>query len=131
MADVISLEGRFRKQKEESLAQEKKKRLEAFRITLQCSSCPMKCAKCGSQLEVPQSKIISETLPLGLCQGCWEEYRLYERLISDPSRLEGQDYYHTPDWMGVWKSWLEYQRNLQQYRNSKEFLRLVEELSQD
>ena len=31
----------------------------------------------------------------------------------------------------VWKSWLDYQMQLHRYRNSQEFLRLVEELSQD
>ncbi len=119
----------MRKQKEESFSQEKKKRLDAFRITLQCSSCPMKCAKCGSPLEGPESKIISAALPLGLCQGCWEEYRLYDRMTSLPNPVEGQDYYHNQEWTGVWKAWLEYQRSLQQYRKSKEFLRLVDELS--
>jgi hypothetical protein len=131
MADVISLEGRLRKQKEETLSQEKRKRVDAFRVTLQCASCPMKCAKCGSQLEVPQQQIVSEALPLRLCQGCGEEYHLYERVIAGPSPAEGQEYYHNQNWVGVWKSWLEYQRNLQQYRNSKEFLRLIEEMSQD
>jgi hypothetical protein len=131
MADIISLEGRLRKQREETFSQEKKKRLDAFRNTLQCVSCPMKCAKCGSQLEIPQSHMISETLPLGLCQGCWEEYGLYTRVIAGPLPVAGQEYYHNQHWIGVWKSWLDYQENLHQYRRSQEFLRLVEELSQD
>ena len=130
MAEIISLEGRLRKQREETVSQEKKKKLDAFRSTLQCVSCPMKCAKCGSQLETPKTQTISETLPLGLCQACWEEYRLYERILAGPAPVEGQEYYHNQHWVGVWKSWLEYQKNLHQYRKSKEFLRLMEELNQ-
>jgi hypothetical protein len=131
MAEVISLENRLRKQKEETLSQEKKKRLDAFRISLQCACCPMKCAKCGSQLEAPQPHIISQALPLGLCQGCWEEYRLYEKVAAGPCPVEGQDFYHNPEWAGVWKAWLDYQKSLQQYRKSKEFMTLMEELSRE
>jgi hypothetical protein len=131
MADVISLEARLRKQREETFSQEKKKRFEAFRSTLQCISCPMKCAKCGSQLEVPQSHMVSEALPLGLCQSCWEEYRLYERVGAGPGPVEGQEYYHNEHWISVWKSWLEYQKSLHYYRHSKEFVKLIEEFSQD
>jgi hypothetical protein len=131
MADIISLEARLRKQREETFSQEKKKRFEAFRSTLQCVSCPMKCAKCGSQLEVPQPHVVSEALPLGLCLGCREEYRLYERIIASPLPVEGQEYYHNQHWIGVWKSWVEYQRSLHKYRHSQEFLRLMEELAQD
>jgi hypothetical protein len=131
MADIISLEARLRKQRDETLSQEKRKRVDAFRSTLQCVSCPMKCAKCGSQLETPQAHVVSQALPLGLCRGCWEEYRLYERISAGPFPVEGQEYYHNQHWIGVWKSWLEYQKNLHHYRHSKEFIRLMEELSQD
>ncbi|OGP51990.1 MAG: hypothetical protein A2Y79_11990 [Deltaproteobacteria bacterium RBG_13_43_22] len=130
MADVIPFEERLRKQKEGALSKEKQERLDSFRMVMQCTACPHKCAKCGSQLETPEQQIISEILPLKLCRGCGEEYRLYQRLITGQSQAEGREYYHNQDWVGVWKSWLEYQRCLQQYRSSEEFLKLVEELSQ-
>ncbi|MBI5604980.1 MAG: hypothetical protein HY879_16705 [Deltaproteobacteria bacterium] len=131
MADIIPLEGRLRKQKEEVLSREKKKRLDSFRMAMQCTACQLKCAKCGSQLEVPKPQVISEVLPLRLCQGCWEEYTLYQQLSAGLTPAGGQEYYYNQAWLGVWKSWLEYQRHLQHYRSSEEFLRLVEELSQD
>jgi hypothetical protein len=131
MADVIPFGERLRKQKEEVLSKEKKKRLEFFRMAMQCTACQLKCAKCGSQLGVPEPQIVSDFLPLRLCQGCGEEYRLYQKMSSNPTPVEGQEYYHNQEWLGVWKTWLEYQVHLQRYRNSGAFLRLVEELSQE
>jgi hypothetical protein len=129
MADIIPFEERLRKQKEETLSKEKKKRLEFFRMAMQCTACQLKCAKCGSQLEVPESRMVSDFLPLKLCQACGEEYRLYQQISSGTPSAEGREYFHNQDWLGVWKTWLEYQVQLQRYRNSKEFLTLVGELS--
>ena len=132
MADIIPFEDRLRKQKEEVLSKEKKKRLDSFRMAMQCTACHFKCAKCGSQLEAPETHFISEALPLRLCPGCWEEYRIYQQMITGhPPSEVGNCYYYNQAWRGVWQSWLEYQKHLQQYRNSEEFLRLVEELSQE
>lgn len=131
MADIIPFEERWRKQQKDNLSKEKKKKLEFFRMAMQCTACQLKCAKCGSQLETPQPQIISDFLPLKLCQGCGEEYRLYQQVLSGSSPVEGQEYYHNLAWQGVWKTWLEYQVNLHRYRNSTDFLRLVEELSQE
>lgn len=131
MADIIPLGERLRKKKEGILSKEKKQRLEAFRMVMQCTACPHKCAKCGSQLEVPQPRLISENLPLRLCPGCMGEFQLYQALTLGRSPVEGRDYYHNPTWVEVWKSWLEYQKCLQQYRTSEEFLQLVEELTEE
>ena len=131
MADIIPFQERLRKQKEGALSKEKKQRSDSFRMIMQCTSCPHKCAKCGSQLEEPQTQIISENLPLRLCPGCWGEYRLFQELVSGRSPAEGREFYHNQAWLGIWKSWLEYQRHLQDYRTSEEFLRLVGELSQE
>ncbi|MBA4395721.1 MAG: hypothetical protein C0407_19380, partial [Desulfobacca sp.] len=73
----------------------------------------------------------TDFLPLKLCQACGEEYRLYQQISSSATPVEGQEYYHNQDWVSVWKTWLEYQVHLQRYRNSKEFLRLVGELSRE
>jgi hypothetical protein len=131
MADIIPFQDRQRKKKEGALSKEKKERSDSFRMVMQCTACPHKCAKCGSQLEAPQPQIISETLPLKLCPACGEEYRLFQELVSGQSSVPGLEYYHNQTWLGIWKSWLEYQRYLQEFRNSEEFLRLVEELSEE
>ena len=55
MADIIPFQDRLRKQKEGALSKEKKQRSDSFRMVMQCTACPHKCAKCGSQLEVAQS----------------------------------------------------------------------------
>ena len=129
MAQVIPFQGRLRQQKERTLSQEKKQKSDSFRMVMQCTACPHKCAKCGSQLEAPKSQVISQDLPLKLCAGCWEEYRLFQEVVSGRSTAEGREFYHNQSWLGIWESWLEYQRNLQDYRNSVEFSKLLEELS--
>ena len=131
MADIIPLGGRINKKKAEVLSQEKKKRLDSFRTAMQCTSCPMKCAKCGSQLETPQQQLLSENLPLRLCQGCWEEYDLFRRMVSDPASVPEREFYHNQAWVGVWQTWLDYQKQLHEYRNTREFIKLIEELSQE
>jgi len=129
MADIIALEERIRKQREQALSQKKIKRLNSFWMALQCSGCHLKCPKCGFQLEAPQPQTISEELPVRLCQACWEEYLLYREMTSGRTPVAEQAYYHNQAWLEIWTSWLQYQRSLQGYRNSKEFLRLLEELN--
>ena len=87
MADIIPFEDRLRKQKEETLSKEKKKRLDSFRMAMQCTACHFKCAKCGSQLEVPETQFISaglavKTLP-GLLGRISDLSTLDHRLISE------------------------------------------------
>ena len=85
MADIISLDERLKKQRDKQLSEKKKKRLTSLRLVLQCSNCPRKCAKCGSQLEAPEPRILSPDLPLRLCAGCWEEYLIYRAIHSGHS----------------------------------------------
>ena len=98
---------------------------------MECSNCPRKCAKCGSQLEAPEPRILSPELPLRLCGGCWEEYRIYQRFIQGQSAPQDLESYQSPAWMEIWKSWMDYQTNLHFYRNSLEVRKLLVELAKE
>ena len=37
-------------------------------------------------------------------------------------------YWHNSTWMKVWENWLQLQQALDQYRQSKEFLQLIDEV---
>ncbi|MBI5583737.1 MAG: hypothetical protein HY892_07920 [Deltaproteobacteria bacterium] len=129
MADIISIDERLKDQREKRLSDKKKRRLDSLRLVMQCTSCPHKCAKCGSQLETPAPRVLSPELPLRLCAGCWEEYQVFRESQSGaPASVELEPYYNAA-WSEVWKTWLEYQRRLHRYRSSPEFLQLMVELS--
>ena len=131
MADIISLDERLKGQRDKQLSEQKKKRLASLRLVMECTNCPRKCAKCGSQLEPPEPRLLSPELPLRLCAGCWEEFRIYQQFTlgqASPQDLEG---YQSPAWMEVWKSWVQYQTQLHRYRNSIEFRKLMVELSRE
>ena len=131
MADIIPLEDRLKKHKEKDVSKEKKRKLDTFRMTMQCTACHLKCAKCGSQLELLEPRTLSDELPIRLCSACWEEYALYEKLNAGQTSAEGRGYYHNEAWVEIWRSWLEYQKNLQRYRASREFIKLLDELSKE
>jgi hypothetical protein len=131
MADIIPLEERLKKHKAKEVSKEKKRKLDTFRMTMQCTACHLKCAKCGSQLERLEPRTLSEDVPIRLCSACWEEYHLYQILISGQATAPGKEYYHNEAWVEIWRSWLEYQKNLQRYRASREFIKLLDELSKE
>jgi hypothetical protein len=131
MAEIISIDNRLKEQREKRLSDKKKRRLDSLRLVMQCTACPHKCAKCGSQLETPTPRVLSPELPLRLCVGCWEEFQVY-RETRDGARgkTESEPYYNEA-WLEVWKAWLEYQQRLHRYRNSPEFLQLMLDLSRE
>lgn len=70
--------------------------------------------------------------PYRFCLNCQEEYEEY-RARTEKEQGSPRYYWHNALWMETWKSWLDHQRLLDEYRLSKEFLQLlreVEELTQ-
>lgn len=131
MADIISIDHRLKEQREKQASEQKKRRLDSLRMIMQCTTCPHKCAKCGSQLETPQPRVLSSELPLRLCPGCWEEYRVFREALEGRAAATVLEPYYNTSWVEVWKTWLDYQKRLHLYRASPEFLQLVEELSRE
>jgi hypothetical protein len=60
-----------------------------------------------------------------LCSSCGEEYEAYLKLSR--GELAAGYYWHNEEWMEVWRTWLEHQKSLEHYRNSKEFIKLLHE----
>lgn len=108
----------------------RQRKIEALKKIFQCTRCMMKCAKCGAQLD----GLVGEdsgrfATPYAFCRNCSEEYEEYRE------RMKGKQptpryYWHNDVWMKVWGSWLEHQKLLDQYRQSKEFLQLLEEVEE-
>jgi hypothetical protein len=125
VADIIKLDKHRQQQqteKEESLRDEK---IEVLKRILQCARCQLKCSRCGAQTQDTKEGLHS-TLPYPLCSGCGEEYKFYlkRRRGEKPA---GRNW-HNEEWMEVWRTWLKHQEALDQYRDSKEFIKLLHEL---
>ena len=107
----------------------RQRKIEALRKIFQCTRCAMKCAKCGTQLDAGVDQTARYAVPYPFCQNCQEEYEEFRE------RLEGRQshpkyYWHNEQWMKVWQSWLEHQESLDQYRQTKEFLQLLQEVEE-
>jgi hypothetical protein len=105
----------------------RQRKIESLRKIFQCTRCMMKCAKCGTQLEAGGETAPKYAAPYAFCRECYEEYEEY-RERSNGSLSAPKFYWHNEQWMKVWHNWLEHQRSMDQYRQSKEFLQLLEEV---
>ncbi|MCP4346870.1 MAG: hypothetical protein GY795_15245 [Desulfobacterales bacterium] len=131
MADIISLGDKQKQVKEKEAAIIRKRKILAVQKIFQCTQCPFKCKKCGTQinpdrhLEESEDK---EKRQYVFCESCTEEYIDYvERLGGggDP-----ECYWHNDDWLDLWEKWIEYQETVDRYLKSEEFVQLLQELKQ-
>lgn len=106
----------------------RQRKIEALRKFFQCTRCMLKCAKCGAQLEASKDNL-KYASPYTFCVNCQEEYEEYRDRI-DGKQLTPRYYWHNETWMKVWEVWIEHQRQLDNYRNSKEFLQLLQEVEE-
>lgn len=108
----------------------RQRKIEALRKIFQCTRCMLKCAKCGAQLDDSQGEEACRyATPYSFCRNCHEEYSEYRE------RVEGKQafpkyYWHNDMWLRAWESWLDHQKSLDQYRQSKEFLQLLQEVEE-
>ncbi len=102
-------------------------KIEAARRIFICSGCPSKCPKCGTQLDTVQHECTNNSNQLfRFCSACNEDYLEY-RLRKEGKSVTGM-YWQNEKWMALWDTWLDYQKAITEYRNSKEFLQLLEDL---
>ncbi len=130
MANIISLNDKLQRAAEKRAAQDRRRKIRAVQKVFQCSRCALKCEKCGAQLECGcQAPPTAQSgLPYHLCEGCSEEYQAYlKRLQSDG---EPTCYWYNAAWMATWKHWINYQSAKENFINSPEFVRLMQELRQ-
>jgi Pyruvate/2-oxoacid:ferredoxin oxidoreductase delta subunit len=124
VADIIELEKRRQQQQREKTNGLNEEKLEVLKKVLQCARCQLKCSRCGTQIEEVEDRKHSP-LPYPLCSGCGDEYKVYLELNMGESGA-GR-YWHNQEWMEIWRTWLQHQKALDHYRNSKEFIKLLHE----
>jgi hypothetical protein len=124
VADIIEFEKRRQQQQSEKTNGLTEEKLEVLKKVLQCARCQLKCSRCGTQIEQPEDRQHSP-LPYPLCSGCVDEYKVYLELTEGASG--GKSYWHNQEWIEIWRTWLQHQKALDHYRNSKEFIKLLHE----
>lgn len=132
MAEIISLNNKLQISKQKKSELVRKRKLLAVRKVFQCTHCAFKCEKCGTQINTGSDMAATDhsgtRIPYRFCESCAEEYMEYiERLkgLGDPGC-----YWHNPEWLDLWRKWIEYQGALDRYMKSKDFVRLLNELKQ-
>lgn len=130
MAEIIEFGKKAQDLKSLQDANLRKRKIEALRKIFQCSRCMLKCAKCGSQADTDEVKSGEKyATPYTFCSNCREEYAEYQERING-ERTTPKYYWHNEKWMKVWENWLEHQQCLDEYRRSKEFLQLLQEVEE-
>ncbi len=105
----------------------RQRKIEALKKIFQCTRCMLKCARCGTQLDVDSGSGSKYVTPYPFCRNCREEYEEY-RERAGGRQSTPKFYWHNDPWMKSWETWLEHQKSLDEYRQSKEFLQLVQEV---
>lgn len=129
MADIIDIEGRLKQEKKKRGDLERIKKVSLLRKFIECTQCLLKCAKCGTQMDLPEAVNRDISIPYRFCLNCQEEYEEY--LKRQLGQGEPAYYWYNKPWMDIWRQWIEYQKTLQRYKESEEFKRLVRELQAD
>jgi hypothetical protein len=124
VADIIELEKRRQEQQREKADAMLDEKIVVLKKILQCARCQLKCSRCGTQIE-DGNEANNPSLPYPFCSSCRNEYELYLEISREGSRA-GRSW-HNKEWMKVWRTWLQHQHALDQYRNSKEFIKLLQD----
>jgi hypothetical protein len=127
MADIIEFDKKCQDLRTSRDTVLRQRKIEALRKIFQCTRCMLKCAKCGTQLETEMQESSKYATSYTFCRNCHDEYLEYRERI-EKRHTSPKYYWHNDTWMKVWESWLEHQNWLDQYRCSKEFLQLLQEV---
>ncbi len=127
MADIIDLNNKLNKQKEEKSRILKKLKIHIIRNLNQCSFCHLKCARCSANIQ-GKDMSFSTSLPFHLCESCCSEYKAYMDFTKGNAVIKQKTYWLSDKWMAMWENWLAYQDSIKKYRESNEFLKLLNEI---
>jgi len=127
MADIIEFGKKVESLRSERDNAVRRRKIEALRKIFQCTRCVVKCSKCGAQIDSQAEEFAKFAAPYSFCKSCRLEYEEYRARVGG-NRADPDCYWHNSTWMTVWESWLQHQQALDQYRQSKEFLQLIDEV---
>ncbi len=126
MDKVLSLTDRLEDKKRKQNKEIHRQKIETLQRMIQCSSCSLSCAMCGSHLNVPDSPCpsVSSDQNIVLCQSCCAEYNDYLKISKGNKKSD--IFWQNKEWMGLWATWLDYYRAIEKFKSSIEFMQLIE-----
>jgi hypothetical protein len=127
MADIIEFGKKAMHLKSERETTARRRKIEALRKIFQCTRCVVKCARCGAQIDSRSEECSRYAAPYGFCRHCRQEYEEYRARV-DGIPATSDSYWQNSTWMQVWETWLQHQKALDRYRQSKEFMQLLDEV---
>jgi hypothetical protein len=127
MADIIEFGKKAEGLKSERETILRQRKIEALKKLFQCTRCMLRCSKCGSQIDTEPDECAKFATPYSFCRSCREEYEEYRDRIGG-NRTGTDCYWHNTVWMKTWETWLHHQKAMDRYRQSKEFLQLLDEV---
>lgn len=127
MDKVLSINDRLEDKKRKEHEELHRQKAEALQRIVQCSSCQLSCAMCGSHFDMPDVVCppASSYPDLNLCESCRTEYNDFLELSKG-----GKDpdiFWHNEEWVSLWSAWLDYHKAIEKFRTSKEFKQLIKE----
>ena len=133
MADIIPIDERIADAREKQSSLDRKQKIRAVQKIFQCTRCAFKCEKCGTQIdphpEADESQPESRQAEFRLCEDCRDEYHDY--LQWQQGQADPKTYWRNDAWRELWRNWIAYQKSIERYMESKEFLQLLHELRSD
>ncbi len=127
MEKVLNITDRLKDKKRKKDEEIYRQRAETVKRTIQCSSCHLSCAMCGSHLDAPDSCCpnASSYPSLNLCEYCRAEYIDF---LEMSKRNKGSNIvWHNKEWVNMWSAWSEYHKAIERFRNSNEFKKMIKE----
>ena len=118
MSKVIEIKDHIESEKQQKKHEERKNLIEPLLSFLQCSSCRRKCSHCGSTADVSTNYSFPPDSIFSFCASCEAGYMEYQRLKAGDERKRAP--WHNQEWIEMWDSWVDYQKALRRFRNSKE-----------
>lgn len=126
MKKVLNITEILEDKKKEHQREDLQNRIETVQRVVQCSSCRFKCAMCGFHIDSDDKEQKKSFLGFNLCPSCRLEFEDFLKRKS--SKKDRSLFWHTEAWSRLWACWLEYQKALNDLRNSKEFQQINKEL---
>ena len=128
MDNVLDIRDRLESRRRKKQAEAHRSRGEAIHRVIQCTGCELKCAMCGQHVDGAGEGCppFASRRGLNLCDDCRAEYRIF--LEVSQGRKPSAVFWHNPEWVKMWTTWLAFQRALMDFRNSPEFEQLTLEL---
>jgi len=125
MEKVLNITARLEDKKRKEQIEAYRERFDAIQRVLQCSACQFKCAMCNRHIEQESaSQFIGRSVKeFTLCNSCQTEFEAYQRICRE-GRRESDVFWHNREWLHFWSSWLDYQRSVNEFRNSFDFNRI-------